>query len=98
MWHEPLGRALEKIAAAKPKAIGLDVTLPDRSVRRHAPRASTARSWAGSPRRARTARSSPRSPSIRAPRQPRTIHLPFLAVLREERLGISLFGARLRMA
>jgi adenylate cyclase len=31
LWHEPLGRALARIAAAKPRAIGLDVVLPDRS-------------------------------------------------------------------
>src|SRR3954462_5121173 len=31
LWHEPLGKALTRIAAAGPRAIGLDFPLPDRS-------------------------------------------------------------------
>src|SRR6185436_7694402 len=31
LWHEPLGRALARIAAARPRAIALEFPLPDRS-------------------------------------------------------------------
>src|SRR3954469_23270958 len=31
LWHEPLGMALARIAAARPRAIGLDYPLPERS-------------------------------------------------------------------
>src|ERR1700752_4853322 len=31
LCHEPLGRALARIAAARPRAIGLDFPLPERS-------------------------------------------------------------------
>src|SRR6188474_1681235 len=31
LWHEPLGRALERIASTRPRAIGLDIALPERS-------------------------------------------------------------------
>ena len=91
MWHEPLGRALEKIAAAKPRAIGLDVTLPDRSydgMRAGLDRALLAGLVAARDNGAVVAALTIDSRTQSA----RPIHLPFLAVLREERLGISLFG------
>ena len=31
LWHEPIGRALERIASARPQAIALDLALPERS-------------------------------------------------------------------
>lgn len=91
MWHEPLGKALEKIASAKPKAIGLDITLPDRSYEAMRPgldkalMTGLAAARENGPLVAALAIDS-RTQSARA------IHLPFLAVLREERLGITLFG------
>ena len=91
MWHEPLGRALEKIAAAKPKAIGLDVKLPDRSM--DGMRPGLDRALMGGLAKARENGPFVAALTIDSRTQEATkIHLPFLAVLREERLGISLFG------
>ena len=91
MWHEPLGKALEKIASARPKAIGLDITLPDRSYEGMRPgldralMAGLVKARENGPLVVALAIDS-RTQSARA------IHLPLLAVLREERLGITLFG------
>ncbi|APV49165.1 hypothetical protein BWI17_05410 [Betaproteobacteria bacterium GR16-43] len=91
LWHEPLGRTLAKIAAAKPAAIGLDVTLPDRSFDNMRP---------GLDRLLMAGLVSAREngPFVVAltidsrNNAARNIHLPFLAVLQEERLGIALFA------
>lgn len=91
LWHEPLGRALEKIAAAKPRGIGLDITLPDRSF--DAMKPGLDRALMTGLVRARENGPLVASLVIDSRTQAaRTIHTPFLAVLREERLGITLFG------
>src|SRR6185436_20619562 len=80
-----------KIAAAKPRAIGLDVTLPDCSFDGMRPGLDRAL-MAG------LVKARENGPLVAAlaidsrTQSARTIHLPFLAVLREERLGITLFG------
>src|SRR6185436_9662491 len=80
-----------KIAAAKPRAIGLDVTLPDCSFDGMRPGLDKAL-MAG------LVKARENGPLVAAlaidsrTQAARTIHLPFLAVLREERLGITLFG------
>ena len=91
LWHEPLGRVLAKLASAKPRAIGLDITLPDRSY--DAMRPGLDRALMAGLAAARD--SAPLVVSLAI--DPRTnaaknIHLPLLAVLREERLGITLFA------
>ena len=91
LWHEPLGRVLAKLASAKPRAIGLDITLPDRSY--DAMRPGLDRALMAGLAAARD--NGPLVASLAI--DPRTnaaknIHLPLLAVLREERLGITLFA------
>jgi adenylate cyclase len=91
MWHEPLGKALEKIASAHPRAIGLDITLPDRSYEGMRPGLDKALMTG-------LVRARENGPLVAAlaidsrTQSARTIHLPFLVLLREERLGITLFG------
>ncbi|HXN16270.1 MAG TPA: CHASE2 domain-containing protein [Usitatibacter sp.] len=91
LWHEPLGRVLLRIAAARPRAIGLDLALPERSFEAIRPGLDRALFLGlvaarengpfvvalGIDARTRTAR---------------PIHAPFLAVLQEERLGIDLLA------
>lgn len=89
LWHVPLGRALARIAAAKPRAIGLELPLPYRShdgIKPGLDRAlfdGLATAVEGGPFvtvltiDART-------------RGARNIHKPFLALLGESRLGIDL--------
>jgi adenylate cyclase len=91
LWHESLGMALVRIASARPRAIGIELALPERSfdaVRPGVDRAllvglAAAREngplVASLPIDART-------------RGARPIHLPFLALLGEERLGLSLLA------
>ncbi|MEO5677461.1 MAG: CHASE2 domain-containing protein, partial [Usitatibacter sp.] len=89
IWHATLGRALSKLAAARPRAIGLAHPLPERSYEAVKPgldRAlfdGLAAAVEGGPFvavlniDART-------------RAAKTIHLPYLALLGESRLGIDL--------
>lgn len=91
MWHEPLARLLDRIASSRPKAIGLDVTLPDRSF--EAIRPGLDRVLMAGLGKARDAAPFAVSLTFDSRTQsPRPIHIPLLALLREERLGISLFA------
>lgn len=91
LWHEALGKGLARIAAARPRAIGLDMTLPDRSYEStrpgldHALLLGLAAARQNGPFVATL--------SIDAhTRGARPIHPPFLAMLQEERLGIGLLA------
>ena len=91
LWHEPLGKALARIAAARPRAIGLDLALPDRSY--EATRAGIDRTLLLGLAAARQNGPFVATLSIDAhTRAARPIHAPFLAVLEEERLGIGLLA------
>ena len=91
LWHATLGRALAKLAGTKPRAIVLEMPLPDRSydsVKPGLDRAlfdGLATAIEGGPFvavlgiDART-------------RSARTIHTPFLALLGESRLGLNLMA------
>jgi adenylate cyclase len=89
LWHEALGLALARIAASKPRAIGLDYPLPERSfdsIRPGLDRAllvGLAAAAQNGPFVA-TLGIDPRT------RSARPIHTPFVAVLGESRLGIDL--------
>ena len=89
LWHEPLGRALTRIAAAKPRAIGLDFPLPDRSYDAIRPGLDRAL-FSG------IAAAVANGPFVVAlnidtrTRTARPIHAPFLALLGDSRLGIGL--------
>jgi adenylate cyclase len=89
LWHEFLGRALERIAAAKPRAIGLDYPLPDRSYDSIRPGLDRAL-FKG------IAAAVENGPFVVAlnidprTRTARAIHAPFLALLGDKRLGIGL--------
>lgn len=91
LWHEPLGRALVRIASAKPRGIGLDIVLPERSfddMRQGMDRALMIG----------LAAARQNGPLVAAltidarTRAAKPIHTPFLAVLGEERLGIGMFA------
>ena len=91
LWHEPLGKALARIAAARPRAIGLDMTLPDRSYESTRPGLDRALLLGLAAAR----RNGPFVATLSidaATHAARTIHAPFLAVLREERLAIGLLA------
>lgn len=91
LWHEPLGLALARIASAKPRAIGLEYPLPERSfdaVRAGLDRALLVGLVAAAQNGpfVATLGIDPRT------RSARPIHTPFLAVLGEPRLGIDLLA------
>lgn len=91
LWHEPLGAALARIAAARPRAIGLDLVLPDRS--QDAVRPGVDRALLLGLAAAR--RNGPFVATLSIDsrtRSARPIHAPFLAVLEEPQLGIGLLG------
>lgn len=89
LWHEFLGRALERIAAAKPRAIGMDYPLPDRSY--DSIHAGLDRALFRG-----IAAAVENGPFVVAlnidprTRTARAIHAPFLALLGDKRLGIGL--------
>ena len=89
LWHAALGRTLAKVASAKPRAIGLELPLPERSFDGVKPGLDRAL-FEGL---AAAVESGPFVAvlSIDArTRGARNIHLPYLALLGESRLGIDL--------
>jgi len=91
LWHEPVGRALERIAAARPRAIGIDFALPERSYESF--HAGLDRPLIEGLVAARRNGALVASLTIDSrTRAARTIHAPFLAVLGEQGLGIGLLG------
>jgi CHASE2 domain-containing sensor protein len=91
LWHEPLGRALVRIASARPRAIGLEFALPERS--QDAVRAGLDRALLVGLAAARQNGPLVASLSIDArSRGARPIFPPYLAILRDEGLGIGLLA------
>jgi class 3 adenylate cyclase len=90
LWHAPLGEALARIASAKPKAIGLDVTLPEKSFDSIRPGLdlALARGLAA----ARAVQPFVVALAIDGQGEAKTIHAPFLAVVDDQRMGLALFG------
>ncbi|HLX24262.1 MAG TPA: CHASE2 domain-containing protein [Usitatibacter sp.] len=89
LWHEPLGRALARIAAAKPRAIGLDYPLPERSYDSIHPGLDRVL-FVGM---AAAVENGPFVVALNIDSRTRTarnIHTPFLALLGDSRLGIGL--------
>lgn len=91
LWHQPLALALARIAAAKPRAIGLDFPLPERSYDSIRPGLDRAL-FTG------LASAIDNAPFVAVlsidarTRGARRIHTPFLALLGENRLGIGLLA------
>ncbi len=90
LWHGPLGEALAKIASARPKAIGLDVTLPEKSFDSIRPGAdlALARGLAA----ARAVQPFVVALAVDGQGAAKNIHTPFLAVVDDQRMGLALFG------
>ena len=89
LWHVPLGRALARISAAKPRAIGLVLPLPERTY--DAVRPGLDRALFDGLATAVESGPFVTVLSIDArTRSARNIHKPFLALLGESRLGIDL--------
>jgi CHASE2 domain-containing sensor protein len=91
LWHVPLARALTRIAEAKPRAIGLDFPLPERSYDAIHPGLDRALfDGLGS-----AARNGPFVAVLTIDartRSARRIHTPFLALLGDSRLGIGMLA------
>jgi CHASE2 domain-containing sensor protein len=91
MWHAPLGAALARLAAARPRAILLDVPLPERSYDGVKPGVDRAL-FDG------LATALEAGPFVAAlnidarTRAAREIHKPYLALLGESRLGLGLIA------
>lgn len=91
LWHEPLGLALARIAAAKPRAIGLDYPLPERSYEAVRPGVDRAL-FTGL---AAAVRNGPFVAALNIDPRTRTakrVHTPYLALLGDSRLGIGLLA------
>jgi adenylate cyclase len=91
LWHESLGLALARIASARPRAIGLELPLPDRSFDHVRPGLDRALMVGLAAARQNGPLVASLSVDART-RQARPIHAPFLAVLGEERLGLDLLA------
>lgn len=91
LWHEPLGEALVRLASARPRAIGLDVPLPERSYDEIRPGMDRALMTGLAAARQNGPLVAALSIDARS-RAARPIHAPFLAVLGEEGLGIGLIA------
>jgi adenylate cyclase len=91
LWHESLARALARISAARPRAIGLDFALPEKSYDAIRPGLDRAL-FTG----LATAIESAPFVTVLAidarTRGAKRIHTPFLALLGESRLGIGLLA------
>ncbi|HEX4330732.1 MAG TPA: CHASE2 domain-containing protein [Usitatibacter sp.] len=89
LWHEQLGAALTRIAAARPRAIGFDYPLPERSYEAIHPGLDLAllRGIAAAVHNGIFVAALEIDPNTRSARR---IHTPFLALLAETRLGIGL--------
>lgn len=91
LWHESLGMALVRIASARPRAVGFELALPERSF--DAVRPGLDRALMVGLAAARENGPLVAALSIDArTRGARPIHGPFLAVLGEERLGLDLLA------
>ena len=89
LWHAAIGRALATLAAAQPRAIALDYPLPERSYDAVKPGVDRAL-FDGL---ASAVESAPFVAALNIDprnRGARTIHKPYLALLGESRLGLSL--------
>jgi|SRR5688572_4823402 len=91
LWHQPLGKALERIAGAAPKAIGLDIPLPERSYESFHPGLDRPLAEGLAAARTQTLLVAALGIDPRT-RSARVVHAPFLAILGEGGLGIGLLG------
>ncbi|MEO7744262.1 MAG: CHASE2 domain-containing protein [Usitatibacter sp.] len=91
LWHESIGMALVRIASAKPRAIGIDLPLPERSYDGMRPGLDRALLVGLAAARDNGPLVASLSVDTRT-RGVRPINPPFLALLGEERLGISLLA------
>jgi adenylate cyclase len=91
LWHEPVGRALEKIAAARPRGIAIDLQLPERSYNSLGDGLDQrlVQGIAAARISAPVVGSLSIDPVTHAARP---VHAPVLAALGEEALGIGLLG------
>jgi CHASE2 domain-containing sensor protein/class 3 adenylate cyclase len=91
LWQEPLAKALARIASAKPRAIALDLALPERSFERARP--GLDRMLLASLAAARQNGPFVAVIDIDArTRAARPIHPPYLAVLDDERLSLGMLS------
>ncbi len=89
LWHVPLGQALARLASARPRAIGLELALPERSFDAVKPGLDRALfdGLAAAVENGPFVATLSIDPRTRAARN---IHKPFLALLGESRLGLNL--------
>jgi len=90
LWHAALGEALAKIASAKPKAIGLDVTLPERSFESIRPGLDLA--LAKGLAAARAVQPFVVALAVDGKGEAKAIHTTYLAVVDDQRMGLALLA------
>ena len=91
LWHEPIGRALALIASARPRAIGIDLALPERSYETFHPGLDRALMEGMIAARRNGVLVASLSVDARS-HAARTIHAPLVAILGEQGLGLGLLG------
>ena len=91
LWHEPIGLALERMAAARPRAVAIDLQLPERSYESFRPGLDRPLVQGILALRQRAAVVASLGIDART-RAARAIHAPVLAALGEQGLGIGLLG------
>ena len=91
LWHAPIGHALERVAAAQPRAIGIDIALPERSYEGFHPGLDRPLVQGLAAARRTTVLVASLTIDART-RGARPIHPPLLAILGEQGLGIGLLG------
>ena len=91
LWHEPIGAALERIAAASPRAVAIDLQLPERSYESFRPGLDRPLVQGILSVRERAPVVASLGIDARS-RAARPIHAPVLAALGEQGLGIGLLG------
>lgn len=91
LWHEAVGMTLARIASARPRAIGIELPLPERSYEEVRPGVDRALLVGLAAARGNGPLVATLSIDART-RTARPIHAPFLALLGEEGLGLGLLA------
>jgi CHASE2 domain-containing sensor protein len=90
LWHVPLAELLKRIASAKPRALALDIVLPERSM--EAVRPGLDRALTEGLMAARTVETFAIGLAVDGRGEAKPVHPPFLGVVGAGRLGLVIVG------